>query len=100
MLGLKPEFIEEIITILRSHLKNCEVFAFGSRVNGRYQKFSDLDICIKGTEEIPTEVMSELQEVFSISSLPISIDIVDYHAISDSFKSVFDHAEKTLLITL
>jgi uncharacterized protein len=100
MISLEHEIFREIVTILRSHLKNCEVFAFGSRVQGSSQKFSDLDICVKGTEEIEADVMDKLREAFSLSSIPISIDIVDYHAVSDSFKTVLDNADKILLISL
>lgn len=100
MLSLEPIYLEEILTILKSHLKNCDIFAFGSRVSGTYQKFSDLDIVIKGTDEISPEVIDSLKEAFSLSSIPISVDIVDYHAVSDQFKSVLDNAEKTLLIRL
>jgi predicted nucleotidyltransferase len=45
MLNLDPDDFKEVLIILRSHLKNCDVFAFGSRVHGRCQKFSDLDYC-------------------------------------------------------
>lgn len=100
MLSLEPIYLEEILTILKSHLKNCDIFAFGSRVSGTYQKFSDLDIVIKGTDEITPEVIDSLKEAFSLSSIPISVDIVDYHAVSDQFKSVLDNAEKILLIRL
>ncbi|PWR73126.1 nucleotidyltransferase family protein [Methanospirillum stamsii] len=100
MLSLEPIYLEEILTILKSHLKNCDIFAFGSRVSGTYQKFSDLDIVIKGTDEISPEVINSLKEAFSLSSIPISVDIVDYHAVSDQFKSVLDNSEKTLLIRL
>lgn len=100
MLSLEPIYLEEILTILKSHLKNCDIFAFGSRVSGTYQKFSDLDIVIKGTDEISPEVIDSLKEAFSLSSIPISVDIVDYHAVSDQFKSILDGAEKTLLIRL
>ena len=100
MLNLDPDDFKEVLIILRSHLKNCDVFAFGSRGHGRCRKFSDLDICIKGSGEIQTDVLNELQEAFSLSSLPVSVDIVDYHAVSDSFKAVLDHEEKILLMTL
>jgi|GEM_PF-4551972 len=41
MLNLEGEDYDELMSILLARLKRCSVYAFGSRVSGRAQKFSD-----------------------------------------------------------
>ena len=43
MIDLPLNQLEQVREIVKRHLHHGEVFAFGSRVNGRAKKFSDLD---------------------------------------------------------
>ncbi len=45
-LDVKPEHLEMVQAILRTHLPEREVWAFGSRVNGKAKPASDLDLCV------------------------------------------------------
>ena len=47
MIDLPPDQLEQVREIVRRHLRQGEVFAFGSRVSGNAKKFSDLDLMIK-----------------------------------------------------
>jgi uncharacterized protein len=100
MIDLDKEDYNVLLNILKNHLENCEIFVFGSRAEGRGRKFSDVDICIKGKKEIPREVINNLKETLSESSLPVSVDIIDYHAISPEFRSVIGKAVKICIASL
>ena len=47
-LHLSPRHCEEIEALLHKHLPDVEVWAYGSRVNGRSHDGSDLDLVLRG----------------------------------------------------
>ena len=46
-LRLQPRHREQIEALLRQHLPGVEVWAYGSRVNGRSHDGSDLDLVLR-----------------------------------------------------
>jgi len=90
MIDLAERHLETIRRILGEHAAGCEVRAFGSRVSGTAKEYSDLDLAIIGEEKLPRRVKMLLREAFEESDLPFRVDIVDYNAISDSFRSIID----------
>lgn len=90
-MSLKLTSFEQVVVtkILKQHVKNAEVWAFGSRVHGRHLKpFSDLDLVIKADELLPSAARFKLQEAFSESDLPFRVDIVEWAGVSDEFKAI------------
>lgn len=86
-----PEKLKEkILSIIGKYLdlKKHKVFFFGSRVKGKNDKRSDIDIGIEGPEEISLEIMAQIQE--DIDDLPIlyKIEIVDFKNVSSDFREV------------
>ncbi len=71
-------------------ISGIEARVFGSRILGTHQRFSDIDIALKGKEKISLQVQAALKQALSESDLPILVDIVDWHAISDEFKSIIE----------
>jgi len=69
-------------------LADYKVFFFGSRVTGKGDERSDIDIGIEGEDVIPFEVMSKIES--EIQSLPIlyKIEIVDFKTVSSDFYEV------------
>lgn len=61
-------------------------YAFGSRVRGTEKKLSDLDLCF--IEDIPGNIRSHIDEDFENSDLPYKVDVVDWHACDENFKSL------------
>ena len=59
-------------------------YAFGSRVKGNPKKFSDLDICY--LEEIPLNILSNIKEDFEESTLPFTVDFLNWNTCDDEFK--------------
>ena len=87
MIDLPPDQLDQIRAIVRQHVHGGEVFAFGSRVNGRAGKFSDLDLMIKVDGTVPWRTLADLREAFEVSDLPILVDVVDWSTCSEQFRS-------------
>lgn len=86
MIDLDSESLEIIKKILKKDLSEYEVKAFGSRVTGKAEKFSDLDLVIMSDQLVPVEKINKVKFDFSNSDLPFLIDIVDWSDISDEFR--------------
>jgi predicted nucleotidyltransferase len=65
---------------------NYSFYAFGSRVKGNPQKFSDLDLCYFG--KIPNNELFSLEEDFEESDLPYKVDIISWDKINSSFREL------------
>ena len=87
-LDLTPEQLSIVREILANHVPGREVLAFGSRVNGRARKFSDLDLAVMGEEPIGLSVMAGINEAFTESDLPFKVDIVDWPTTNDNFREI------------
>ncbi len=88
MIDLNPKHLETVQHILAKHVPGCEVRAFGSRVKWTAKDYSDLDLAVIGSRRFGMKDMYRLTEAFEKSNLPIRVDIVDWHAISDGFKRI------------
>lgn len=83
--GVSRSELEIIQSILRPYAQNYEFFFFGSRVRGNFLKSSDLDVLIKGHEEMPLNDLESIKEQFDESSLPYIVNFIDYHKIDQNF---------------
>ena len=63
-LHLSPRHRAEIEALLRKHLPNVEVWAYGSRVTGRSHDGSDLDLVLRapGLQKIPAAALADLAD--------------------------------------
>jgi len=61
-------------------------YAFGSRVKGTQEKYSDLDICY--IEPLSSKVLYTIKEMLEDSNLTFRVDIVDFHSASDTFQKL------------
>lgn len=85
MLDISPKQLEVIRSILRTHVPNARAWAYGSRVQGRAKRFSDLDLAVKAEKELGLTEMFTLKDAFSESDLPIKVDLLDLHCVSPEF---------------
>ncbi|MFH1395133.1 MAG: nucleotidyltransferase domain-containing protein [Candidatus Omnitrophota bacterium] len=74
--------------ILRKHVPDCEVRVFGSRITSKTKKYSDLDLVIIGREKLARRVKMLIKEAFEESELSFRVDVLDWYALSESFKKV------------
>ncbi len=86
-LDVSPEAWTIVREILRRHVPQYEVWAFGSRVSGRARPYSDLDLAIISEQPLPIDVLAALKEDFSESDLPWKVDIVDWARATPAFRA-------------
>ncbi len=87
-LNLPSQDFQVVKDILKKHLPNETIYAFGSRVCGKIKPFSDLDIAIMNNKPIDYAVFVALKNAFKESDLPIKVDLVEWTNTSDSFKKI------------
>jgi len=87
-LNIPSRYLEQVCTILRQHFPDYEVWAYGSRVTGGAWEASDLDLVVRNKADMQRvcDSMIELREAFINSNLPISVDVMDWARIPDSFR--------------
>ena len=88
MIDLAPTHLKTVRRLLAAHVPECEVCAFGSRVAWTAKGHSDLDLAVKGASKLPPARLRQLREAFEESTLPIRVDLLDWHSISENFRSV------------
>ena len=74
-----------VLALLKQHLPNTTVWAYGSRVRWTSHPASDLDLVAFARPEQGARV-AELREAFEESDLPFSVDLFVWDEISDSFR--------------
>ena len=85
---LQPHHRKQIEALLRQHLSGVEVWAYGSRVNGRSHDGSDLDLVLRGPDLSPIsyDVLRALRQAFSDSNIPILVDARDWARLPEGFR--------------
>lgn len=87
-LELRPGELEIVRDILRRHVPERAVWAFGSRVQGKAKPYSDLDLAVLGEQPLALSIRAELVEEFSESDLPFKVDVVDWATTSERFRQI------------
>ena len=90
MIDITPTQLETVKRILAELVPGYEVRAFGSRVTPAAKDYSDLDLAVVGASPLDSDTLRLLQEAFEESDLPIRVDVLDWSAISESFRKVID----------
>ena len=89
-IDLHPSHLAAVERILAEHVPECEVRAFGSRATWTARDYSDLDLAVVGEAPLHWRTLSRLKEAFEESRLPMRVDVLDWHAISESFREVIE----------
>lgn len=87
-LMLPPEHLATVRELLATHAPEAEVWAYGSRVNGRAHAASDLDLALRHPADLTQRQagLDELKSAFSESNLPFLVDVMDWARIPESFR--------------
>ncbi len=85
---LRPDHWAIVCSILRQHVPDREVLAFGSRATWTAKDYSDLDLAIMGDEPLTLDATSALAEGFGESDLPFKVDVVDWAKIDNIFRNI------------
>ena len=65
LIDVDPDHWTIVRDILKKHIPQYEVWAFGSRATGKAKTFSDLDLAIITKHPIPLQVSADLKNAFS-----------------------------------
>ena len=86
-LHLQPKHREVLEALLREHLPDVEVWAYGSRVNGQSHDGSDLDLVLRGPalQEIPIGPLTDFTEALHDSTLPFLVEAHDWARLPKNF---------------
>jgi nucleotidyltransferase substrate binding protein (TIGR01987 family) len=69
-------------------LDNCPVYLYGSRIQGKSVKYSDVDIAIDyNGESLPDVIKLKISSLLENSLLPYTVDIIDINTVSPVFKA-------------
>ena len=85
---LQPDHWGIVRRVLRQYVPDREVIAFGSRVTGTAQEYSDLDLAIMGEKPMPLSTAAALDDALSESDLPFMVDVVDWALTKEHFRHI------------
>lgn len=88
MIDISDKDLHLVKEILTMHVPDCEVRVFGSRYKGNAREYSDLDLVIIGKVNLEWQKLADLKEAFDESDLSFRVDILDWNALSSSFRDV------------
>jgi len=96
-IDLASHDLELVIKILQQYIPEHEVRVFGSRINNKAKKFSDLDLVVMTHEPLPLATLADLAEAFSSSNLPIKVDLLDWARLGDEVREMITKENVRLL---
>ena len=89
--GLEKRYLDYILQVLRENIpqKDAKFYIFGSRAKGNFKEYSDIDIAVKLTDgKISADILGKILLVFSDSTLPYEVDVIDLNAIDEKFRDL------------
>ena len=86
-LHLSKKHRQILETLLHDYLPGVEVWAYGSRVNGRSHDGSDLDLVLRGPElkEISAGQLGDFEEALRESTIPFLVEARDWARLPEQF---------------
>lgn len=86
-LDLPRRYRDQIEALLREHVPDAEVWAYGSRVKGKSHKGSDLDLVLRGPylQRIDSGQLMDLTEALEESNVPIIVQAHDWARLPERF---------------
>ena len=93
-LRLETRHRQALEALLREHLPQVEVWAYGSRVNGRSHDGSDLDLVLRGPglKEIPNDALAAFQAALRESTIPFIVEVRDWARLPERFHREIERA--------
>ena len=87
-LVLPQEHRRTLEALFREHLPDVEVWAYGSRVNGRCHPASDLDLVLRapGSKKIPADQLASFADAVCESTIPFLVEARDWSRLPESFR--------------
>ena len=85
--------------LLQEYVPGVEVWAYGSRVNGRSHDGSDLDLVLRNESLAPLDParMTAIAEAFRDSNIPFLVDTHDWARLPGGFHSEIERSHIVLI---
>ncbi len=83
-LDLEADHLKVILELIKSHIPNTTVWAYGSRITGRARRYSDLDLVAFSSSNQSRQI-ANLKEAFEESCLPFRVELLVWDDIPNSF---------------
>ena len=83
----KPKHRQIIEAVLQKHLPDVEVWAYGSRANGKSHDGSDLDLVLRAKDLgkiIPAQIRQDTRRYYE-STVPFVVEVRDWALLPESF---------------
>lgn len=71
--------------MINNHIPKAHIYLYGSRARGDNTKGSDVDLALDMEEPIDSFTMSTIKEEIEESTLPLFVDLIDVHSVSQDF---------------
>lgn len=85
-IDLDPADRATVVALLKRHVPDCEVRAYGSRVRWTARLYSDLDLAVVGSDALSPLALMELRVALDDSHIPFSVDVLAWESLPDSFQ--------------
>ena len=85
-LFIKPQYLKMLTDIFDEYCPHAEVWAYGSRLNGRAHDGSDLDLAVVTMGDCDITIW-ELIEIIRESNIPFLVDMHDYNSLPEYFQT-------------
>ena len=87
-LQLLPRHLLTLQALLATHTPEAQVWAYGSRVNGRSHEGSDLDLVLRNPVDLSQDVpgLVQLQEALRASDLPMIVEVHQWARLPQAFR--------------
>ena len=97
-LDLLPRHRKQIEALLREHVPEAEVWAYGSRVNGQSHEASDLDLVLRDPDlqKIDSFQLAELNEALADSNVPFLVEARDWARLPEAFHHEIEKRRVTI----
>jgi type I restriction enzyme S subunit len=90
LIDIRPDHWVIVRDILRKHVPQYDVWAFGSRAKWGAKEYSDLDLAVITDKPLGLSVSAALSDDFAESDLPFKVDVVDWATTSESFRKIIE----------
>lgn len=90
LMDVRPDLWGIVQNILRAHVPQHEVWAFGSRAKWTAKPCSDLDLAVITDQPLSLDVSAALTDAFAESELPWRVDVVDWASTSAAFRQIIE----------
>ena len=88
MIDIEQKYLDMVLQLIEQFVPQCEVWAYGSRVNGTSHRSSDLDLVIRNPADLEKSLpaINDLKIATGESNIPLIIDILDWARTPEHFR--------------